>query len=268
MKATCPDCEHVWSVPKEYAGTTVKCPKCKKPVKVRQVSPTGKFVLTVVISATLGALVVFSGGTLLTRPRRIETEEKTKQAEAIAQQALHDKYILEDELANAKDEIKQMHDIIQELERKQTTIVDLEEEKSGRKVDWNALGFSYFARLIPPKEKVGTAPSLLAPGYYFKVAYSEIIQVLGPDEMLISWKLIPSDHTMRSSIIRIKGYSTSGLTDGIRWPNAISENSDIAIIGTWTYTTTTGARKTVLTAIPLDFIRRDLTEAEFEQLLK
>ena len=45
-------------------------------------------------------------------------------------------------------------------------------------------------------------------------------------------------------------------------------NPEIAIINTYTYRTTSGGTNTVPLAIPLDFIREGLTDAEFEQLLK
>jgi hypothetical protein len=169
---------------------------------------------------------------------------------------------------NAEQELEEVKRII----RKTAMIVEEKSsiaENKNLKVDWKKLGFPNFSEDIPPKEDFDTfLPHILAPGYYFEVAYSEIIQILGPEEMLISWKPIPSNTTMKSRIIRIKGYSTKGLTDGVKWPNVISKDSEIAIIGTWAYTTTAGGRKTVLTAIPLDFIRKGLTEAEFEQLLK
>jgi hypothetical protein len=70
--------------------------------------------------------------------------------------------------------------------------------------------------------------------------------------------------------IFLKGFSTRGMADKELWwsKGQARGNPEIAIINTYTYTTTRGGTNTVPLAIPLDFIREGLTEIEFKQLLK
>jgi len=81
MKLTCPHCKHTFSVTKEYvdySGDALKCPKCKKPVEVPQLSasPIAGFILVGFISAALAGIIGFSCGALLTRANREETDAK------------------------------------------------------------------------------------------------------------------------------------------------------------------------------------------------
>jgi outer membrane murein-binding lipoprotein Lpp len=70
--------------------------------------------------------------------------------------------------------------------------------------------------------------------------------------------------------IFLKGFPTRGMADKELWwsKGQARGNPEIAVINTYTYTTTNGGTNTVPLAIPLDLIREGLTEIEFEQLLK
>ncbi len=57
MKAKCPHCKNKWSVSRKYAGATLECPSCRKPVGVASSAPIGALILTAVISAGLAVAV-------------------------------------------------------------------------------------------------------------------------------------------------------------------------------------------------------------------
>ncbi len=97
----------------------------------------------------------------------------------------------------------------------------------------------------------------------FGVIYAKVFQVLGEDEMLITG-IVDRDRRreVEEAVVRLKGWPTKGLVDGAVWTGGA------AIIGTWQYTGTTGAGKTIYNAIPLDQVRAGLTADQFAQMLK
>jgi hypothetical protein len=137
-------------------------------------------------------------------------------------------------------------------------------------LEWGKMGFPKF-RTIPPEGKVPlfhTGPSV---GDYGGVGLVTVVQVLGLDEMLA--EIIHYGAWRDSPLARIEGFSTKGLVDGQHWSGYMRKfishdyvHAEIAIVGTWSYTTTLGSQKTVLAAIPLDLIRRELTKKQFEEL--
>ena len=62
----------------------------------------------------------------------------------------------------------------------------------------------------------------------------------------------------------LDGFDTEGLTDGVAMKGPLA----IAIVGSKTYTTVLGANKTVLLAVPLNVVRRGLSDKEIEALEK
>lgn len=99
----------------------------------------------------------------------------------------------------------------------------------------------------------------------------EIFQILGPDEMFIVY-----DNYPKPKLARFKGWSTKNLIDGERWKGNVrcEENSDeycgvdIAIVGTYGYTTFLGTPKTILDVVPLELFRKGITLEQFKEMLK
>lgn len=57
MKAKCPHCKNKWSVSRKYAGATLECPACRKPVGLASSAPIGALMLTALISTGLAVAV-------------------------------------------------------------------------------------------------------------------------------------------------------------------------------------------------------------------
>lgn len=57
MKAKCPHCKNKWSVSRKYAGATLECPSCRKPVGLAPSAPIGALMLTALISTGLAVAV-------------------------------------------------------------------------------------------------------------------------------------------------------------------------------------------------------------------
>ncbi len=289
MKVKCSNCKHAFLVPAEFTDKAVKCPECKGSVDVTETRSNTRFLLIVIISAALVGAIGFGLGAALNQTSKQEIEEANKKIARLrddVEQFRTQNQQLEVEVREAwatKQKVERELDKIRELIRKQTMVVESESditEKSRRKVNWEELGFPNFYK-IPDNGKVDYL-AYVAPGSYGRVIDAEILQILASNEMLINHNVFDSEpispgaatHTGRfiKRIIRVKGYPTKGLIDGVRWPRDVMYGdrgtAEIAIIGTWTYLTAKGSQKTVPTAIPLDFVRKGLTEAEFEQLLK
>lgn len=98
----------------------------------------------------------------------------------------------------------------------------------------------------------------IAVGEHGKIIGFEIIQVLGKSDAIVQIGLVPD----RYEWIRLTGVQTTGLVDGRR----ATFEEPIAIVGTWDYTTTLGARKTIFLAAPVQALQRGLSDEEVKQL--
>ena len=105
----------------------------------------------------------------------------------------------------------------------------------------------------------------------------EIFQIFGTDEMFIVYRGDAYEaYGSRKRMARFKGWSTKNLIDGERWKGNVrcEENSDeycgadIAIVGTYGYTTTSGGTNTVLDVVPVELFRKGITLEQFKEMLK
>lgn len=94
----------------------------------------------------------------------------------------------------------------------------------------------------------------IAVGEYGKIsALIEVIQVLGSNDAIVQ---------LEDKWLRLIDIKTADLVDEERrflvWP--------IAIIGTWAYTTTSGAKKTIFLASPVSTLQSGLSDADVKEL--
>jgi hypothetical protein len=109
-----------------------------------------------------------------------------------------------------------------------------------------------------------------AVGEYGAISPRRIVQILGPDEMLVAG-FISED----GRVVHFKGWPTEGLVSGQPWPfdphnldpNEETEPIEVAIVGTYRYGTIIGEAKTVPTAVPLQLFRKGVTLEQFKDLL-
>ena len=155
--------------------------------------------------------------------------------------------------------------------------------------EWQSMGLPHFCKIPTDIRKIPRLKNIKV-GDYGKIYWAEILQIVDDDEMIV--KLTSKDK------VRLKGFPTRNLVNGREWGSnkrptsndlitirgpgdSISQEqrrvwelrgkppiAELAIIGTWRYTTVIGSENTILTAVPLDFIRNGLTMKEFEELLK
>jgi len=93
-----------------------------------------------------------------------------------------------------------------------------------------------------PKMAVGEFGKIAGRSYFgFK-----ILQILGPIDMIIEMNELPG-----AQQLRIYGLTTKGFTDD----QQISVDDPIAIIDTWTYKTAFGGSRTILLAVPLEWVK-------------
>jgi hypothetical protein len=107
-------------------------------------------------------------------------------------------------------------------------------------------------------------------GEYGAIPPRRILQILGPDEMLVAG-FISED----GRVVHFKGWPTEGLVSGQPWPfdphgldpNEETEPIEVAIVGTYRYGTIIGEAKTVPSAVPLELFRKGITLEQFQDLL-
>lgn len=104
-------------------------------------------------------------------------------------------------------------------------------------------------------------------GEFGKVKSCRVSQVLGNADMIVEIGLDDLGWTRigvpdRYESVRIAGLSTKDVVEDRRY----SFESPIAIIGTWAYTTVTGAKRTIYLAVPVERIRTGLSDAELVRL--
>ena len=107
----------------------------------------------------------------------------------------------------------------------------------------------------------------IAVGEHGKILGFEVIQVLGPHDVIVQVGFEDLGYTLtgvpdRFEWLRLTGIDTTGLVDGRR----AKLEEPIAIIGTWRYTTVLGARNTVFLAAPVPTLQRGLSYADLKDL--
>jgi hypothetical protein len=109
MKAKCTHCKHSFSVPIEFIGETVKCPKCKETVEAPQIptSPVTNYIVIGIMSAALAGMIGFSCGALLTRTNREETKAKIENIQIDAKREINE---AKAKLLNAEKEVLGLKD--------------------------------------------------------------------------------------------------------------------------------------------------------------
>ena len=90
MKATCPNCNHIWSIPKAYGGYSIKCPRCKTDFQCPEPQSIAGYIVVCIVSAALAGVIGFGSGALLTRKSREETKATIAKIKAKAEQDLKD----------------------------------------------------------------------------------------------------------------------------------------------------------------------------------
>ena len=90
MKTACPNCDYVWSIPKEYGGFPIKCPKCKADFQCPEPQPITGYILTCIVSGALAGIIGFGCGALLTRTSREEAEATITTIKAKADKEVED----------------------------------------------------------------------------------------------------------------------------------------------------------------------------------
>ena len=283
MKAQCPHCKAEMTIPDDYTGNEIKCLKCNKQFTPKQ--HKAKYQRGMFVTIAIGIMIILG----LVLAMYIRASSKADKLESkIVQMERQNKQLIAQIAKFQKQDSQELKQLKSEARRKQSEARRKRREaqrKQGEQQtekaymisckEWRGLGFPKFCN-IPAKGKVPEVyPKSV--GDYGKARSVTIIQVLGPYGMLVELG--------NKQLIRLKGYTTKGLVDGKWWTgqNWLGNLSkvvhdtkgkvqfitpEIAIIGTWTYTTAMGSQRTVFTAIPLDFIREGLTRAQFQELLE
>ncbi len=106
-------------------------------------------------------------------------------------------------------------------------------------------------------------------GQYGSVPPRRIVQILGPDEMLVAGLFSESGR-----LVRFRGWLTAGLRKGQIWPetqkadpNEQTEPLEVAVEGQYTYRTILGQSITVPSVVPLKLFREGITPEQFRNLL-
>jgi outer membrane murein-binding lipoprotein Lpp len=273
----------------------IKCPHCKKSVDLAE--PQAKFGLSrvAIICIIFAGIIGFGLGAVLNRTSKQKIEEANtkiarleneieqlrtqKQQEEIARQNADLEKIKEQERGNARVDWKKLgfDNFVRQIPNK-GDVKRLDEPVLG---SYGALvgPLTRVMQVIGNDEVIVTAPFLDATkgspmnqaqtnyllNKILEKGFTSVVTLSDPEKEVLS--LNPS---LVDKQIYLKGFSTRGMVDKELWwsKGQARGNPEIAIINTYTYTTTRGGTNTVPLAIPLDFIREGLTEIEFKQLLK
>jgi hypothetical protein len=119
-------------------------------------------------------------------------------------------------------------------------------------------------------EDTGSSLPDWAVGEYGVIPPRRILQILGPNEMLVAGFL-----SEQGRVVHFKGWPTEGLAKGQPWPfdpyapdpNRQTEPIEVAIVGTYTYGTIIGTKAAVPSAAPLELFRKGITLVQFQDLL-
>lgn len=107
-------------------------------------------------------------------------------------------------------------------------------------------------------------------GEYGIIPPRRILQILGPDEMLVVGFVSEAGQA-----VHFKGWPTKGLVKGQPWPfdpygpepNEERQPIEVAIVGTYRYRTILETEATVPSAAPLELFRKGITLEQFKDLL-
>ncbi|MFH1715817.1 MAG: hypothetical protein ABIF19_00565 [Planctomycetota bacterium] len=107
-------------------------------------------------------------------------------------------------------------------------------------------------------------------GQYGSIPPRRIIQILGPDEMLVAGLISEGGR-----LVHFRGWLTAGLKSGQVWPfdpyqpdpNEEREPLEVAVAGMYTYRTLLGKSITVPCVVPLRLFREGITPEQFRNLL-
>ncbi|MHC4424836.1 MAG: hypothetical protein ACYSYV_01920 [Planctomycetota bacterium] len=109
-----------------------------------------------------------------------------------------------------------------------------------------------------------------AVGEYGVIPPRRIVQILGPDEMLVAGLISEGGR-----VVHFKGWPTEGLANGQAWPfdpygpdpNEERAPAEVAVVGTYRYGTIIGEAATVPSVVPLGLFRKGVTLGQFKDLL-
>ncbi len=107
-------------------------------------------------------------------------------------------------------------------------------------------------------------------GQYGSIPPRRIVQILGPDDMLVAGLFSEGGR-----LVRFRGWLTAGLRKGQVWPfnpneadpNERTEPLEVAVAGEYTYRTLLGEKITVPSVVPLKIFRQGITPEQFRSLL-
>jgi len=125
-------------------------------------------------------------------------------------------------------------------------------------------------RYIHGHEDGGTPLPEWETGQYGSIPPRRIIQILGPEEMLVAGLISEGGR-----LVRFRGWLTAGLKSGQVWPfdpyqpdpNEETEPLEVAVAGMYTYRTLLGESITVPSVVPLRLFREGVTPEQFRNLL-
>ena len=302
MKATCSNCKHIFSVPAEFAGKVVKCPQCKKLVNVPKNWSNSRFLLIAIISVALVGAIVFGISVLSSRHSRKELQAakaETVQLREEIKQLKTQTHRLQRELQEARAARQKANsEKTKEQERKKARVDwrrlgfdnfarGVPPKEKVERLDEPVLDsygvlvgpLTRVTQVVGDDKVIVTVPFLdTMRGNPLNQAQTDYLlnKILEKGFACIATlstlerEKLNLNPSLDYKPILLKGFPTRGMVDNELWWSKGQDrgNPEIAIISTYTYITASGGTNTVPLAIPLDFIRKGLTEAEFEQLLK
>lgn len=113
-----------------------------------------------------------------------------------------------------------------------------------------------------------------AVGEFGSIVYCKVMQILGPDEMLVICGHFSLFYDTPDVYARFRGWSTENLVDRRLWSDPYwkkyydTPRTDIAIVGTYQHETILGTTSTVFDVVPLALFEKGLSKAEFLKMLK
>lgn len=100
-------------------------------------------------------------------------------------------------------------------------------------------------------------------GSYGRLAFAgRVVQVVGPEDVLLEMPEIGGRGVGFNTVIRLTGAPTGGFVDGAYAPDC---GERIVIIGTTTYANASGSSTTVSQAVPMSVVRMGIPFSEFKK---
>jgi outer membrane murein-binding lipoprotein Lpp len=273
----------------------IKCPNCKKTVDLSRTQPKPHFLLVAIICTIFAGAIGLGLCAVLNRTNKQKLEEANtkiarlendieqlrtqKQQEEIARQNADLEKRKEQERGNVRVDWRKLgfDNFVRQIPDK-GEVKRLDEPVLG---SYGALvgPLTRVMQVIGDDEAIVTAPFLdITEGDPMNQAQTnyllnKILENGFKGVVTLSKEEKEKLHLNPSLVdkqIFLKGFPTRGMVNNELWwsKGQARGNPEIAMIDTYTYVTTSGGTNTVPLAIPLDFIRKGLTEIEFKQLLK